>query len=100
MRELSQANLPRTFMKMTFVGALILGTVLTAFGQVTTRAIEELHAGARSFKAGDFEAAQQHFQKAVALDPTYKYTRLLLALTLHSQYRPGDQSATNIALAD
>ncbi len=100
MRELSQANLPRTFMKMTFVSALILGTVLTAFGQVTTRAIEELHAGARSFKAGDFEAAQQHFQKAVALDPTYKYTQLLLALALHSQYRPGDQSATNIALTD
>ncbi len=84
---------------MTLVSALILVTLWPAFGQATTGAIEELHAGARSFKAGQFEAAQQHFQKAGTLDPTYKYTQLLLARALHFQYRLGDQSATNIALA-
>jgi tetratricopeptide (TPR) repeat protein len=86
-------------MKMTFVSALILGTSLTAFGQVTSPAIQELHAGARSFNAGYFEEAQQHFQKAQALDPAYKYNQLLLARILHFQFRPGIQSATNIALA-
>jgi hypothetical protein len=50
-------------MKIIFASAaLILGTVLTAPGQVNTRALEELHAGARSFKSGHFEEAQQHFQ--------------------------------------
>ena len=86
-------------MKMTFVSVLILGAVLNAFGQATTRAVEELHAGARSYEAGQFKAAQEHFEKAVALDPAYRYTQLLLARALHSQYRPGDQSAVNIALA-
>ena len=86
-------------MKMTFVSALILGTALTAFGQVSTPAIQELHAGARSFNEGNFEEAQQHFQKAQVLDPKYKYTQLLLARILHFQYRVGIQSATNIALA-
>ncbi|MGI9066619.1 MAG: hypothetical protein ACR2HX_09475 [Pyrinomonadaceae bacterium] len=86
-------------MKMIFVSVLILGAVLTAVGQVTTRAIEELHAGARSYEAGQFGAAQQHFEKAVALDPAYRYTELLIARALHAQYRPGDQSGANIALA-
>ena len=72
---------------------------MSAFGQVSTRAIEELHAGVRSYEAGHFEAAQQHFEKAVALDPAYRYSQFLLALSLHQQYRPGVQSGANIALA-
>jgi hypothetical protein len=88
-----------TLIKMILVSALILGAPLSAFGQVSTRAIEELHAGARSYEAGQFEAAQQHFEKAVALEPGYRYSKLLLARALHAQYRPGVQSGANIALA-
>jgi tetratricopeptide (TPR) repeat protein len=86
-------------MKMTLVSFLVLGAVLNASGQVTTRSIDELHVGARSYEAGQFVAAQQHFEKAAALDPAYRYTQLLLARALHSQYRMGDQSEANIALA-
>lgn len=86
-------------MKMILVSVLVLGATLSAFGQVSTRAIEELHAGVRSYEAGHFEAAQQHFEKAVALEPAYRYSQLLLALSLHQQYRPGVQSGANIALA-
>lgn len=85
--------------KIILVSVLILGATLSAFGQVSTRAIEELHAGVRSYEAGQFEAAQQHFEKAVALDPAYRYSQFLLALSLHQQYRPGVQSGANIALA-
>jgi len=86
-------------MKMILVSVLILGATLSAFGQVSTRAIEELHAGARSYEAGQFKAAQQHFEQAVALEPGYRYGQLLLATALHFQYRPGVQSRDNIALA-
>lgn len=86
-------------MKMILVSVLILGATLSAFGQVSTRAIEELHAGARSYEEGQFVAAQQHFEKAIALEPGYRYGQLLLALALHSQYRLGVQSRANTALA-
>ena len=68
-------------------------------GQVTTPAIQELHAGARSFQEGKFAEAQQHFEKAGKLDPNYKYTQLLIARALHWQYRPGVQSPANMVVA-
>ena len=85
-------------MKMILVSVLILGATLSAFGQVSTRAIEELHAGARSYEEGQFVAAQQHFEKAIALEPGYRYGQLLLAWALHAQYRPGIQSRADTAL--
>ena len=85
-------------MKLILASVLILGATLSAFGQVSTRAIEELHAGARSYEDGQFVAAQQHFEKAVALEPGYRYGQLLLGLALHAQYRPGIQSRANTAL--
>jgi len=85
-------------MKLILASVLILGATLSAFGQVSTRAIEELHAGARSYEEGQFVAAQQHFEKAVALEPGYRYGQLLLAWALHAQYRPGVQSRANSAL--
>ena len=86
-------------MKLILASLLILGATLSAFGQVSTRAIEELHAGARSYEDGQLVAAQQHFEKAVALEPGYRYGQLLLGLALHAQYRPGIQSRANSALA-
>jgi len=85
-------------MKMILVVVSILGATLSACGQVSTTAIEELHAGARSYEEGQFVAAQQHFEKAVALEPGYRYGQLLLAWALHAQYRPGVQSRANTAL--
>jgi tetratricopeptide (TPR) repeat protein len=87
------------WMKMILVSALILGATLSACGQVSTTAIEELHAGARSFEAGQFVAAQQHFEKAIILEPRYRYGQLLLARALEFQYRPGVQSRANTAIA-
>jgi len=86
-------------MKMILVSVLILGATLSAFGQASTRAMEWLHAGARSFEEGQFKAAQQYFENAVALEPGYRYGQLLIALALHSQYRLGFQSRANTALA-
>ena len=86
-------------MKMILVSVLILGATVSAFGQVSTRAIAELHAGARAYEEGQFAAAQQHFAKAGALDPAYRYTQLLIARAVDNQYRRGDQSRTNTAIA-
>ena len=68
-------------------------------GQATAPATQELHAGARSFQEGNFQEAQQHFEKARKLDPNYKHTQLLVGWALHHQFRPGDQSPTNLSLA-
>jgi tetratricopeptide (TPR) repeat protein len=84
--------------KITSIWFLILGTAVV-MGQVNTPAIQELHAGARSFQEGKFAEAQQHFERAGKLDPNYKYAQLLLARSLQGQYRPGDQSPANLVLA-
>jgi tetratricopeptide (TPR) repeat protein len=60
-------------------------------------ALEELHAGAREFLAGRYADAETRFRRAQALDPSYKYTQLLIARTLHAQYKSGDSSPENIA---
>jgi tetratricopeptide (TPR) repeat protein len=52
-----------------------------------------------SYEEGQFKAAQQYFENAVALEPEYRYGQLLIALALHSQYRLGFQSRANTALA-
>ena len=84
--------------KITFV-CLLIFVPIVVMGQGNTPAIQELHAGARSFQDGKFQEAQQHFEKARELDSNYKYTQLLVAWALYEQVRPGVESPANLALA-
>jgi hypothetical protein len=61
--------------------------------------MEELNEAARSYRDGNFADAQQHSEKALALDPSSKTAPLFIARTIHAQYKPGDRNETNIAKA-
>jgi len=62
-------------------------------------AIEELNKAARSYREGNFADAELHSEKALALDPSSKTAPLFVARTIHAQYKPGDQSEANVAIA-
>ena len=60
---------------------------------------DELNEAARAYREGKFAEAQQHSERALALDPSNKTAPLFIARTIHAQYKPGDRSETNIAKA-
>jgi tetratricopeptide (TPR) repeat protein len=64
-----------------------------------TAAIDELHSGAREFLSHRYASAVRHFRRAETLDPSYKFTKLLIARTLHAQYIPRDRSPANVSRA-
>ena len=63
------------------------------------RAKNELNEGAGAYKAGKFVEAQQHFEKALELDPEQQNAPIFIARAIHAQYRPGVLTPENIALA-
>jgi tetratricopeptide (TPR) repeat protein len=75
-------------------------TTSPAQGSPDQNAENEIQQGARVFKAGDFAGARQHFEKALALDPTNKKAAILLARVIHTQHRREDKTAANTATAD
>lgn len=60
---------------------------------------EELNEAARSYRDANFVEAQQHAEKALALDPSSKTAASYVARTIHAQYKPGVQSEANVAKA-
>lgn len=57
----------------------------------------EMEAGARNYREGNFAKAEQHYRKALELDPEHKTAPLFIARTLQEQYQPGDASPENVA---
>jgi tetratricopeptide (TPR) repeat protein len=62
-------------------------------------AMNELNEATRLYREGHFAEAQQHSEKALALNPLSKTAPLFLARTIHAQYKPGDRSEINVAKA-
>ena len=56
----------------------------------------QLELGVLSFKAGQYEEAIQHFQKAVAADPADTGAHLWMASALAERYIPGDRSPETV----
>lgn len=69
---------------------------LTAVQQEAKRELDE---AASSYREGNFAKAQQHAERALALDPLNKTAPLFIARTIHAQYKPGDLNETNVAKA-
>src|SRR4030095_1342997 len=63
------------------------------------RAKNQLNEAARAYREGKFEEAEQHSREAAELDPDNKTAPMFMARTIHAQYRPGVQSADNVAKA-
>lgn len=59
----------------------------------------EINEGARAYKAGKFQQAQQHFERAFELDPESRNAPFFIARAIHSQFKPGVDGPENVALA-
>ena len=82
----------------TGVACALLSIAVTSSGCGTInriRAKNQLNEGARSYKAGKFVEAQEHFQRAAELDPTQTNALFFRARSIHSQYRPGVEGEQN-----
>jgi tetratricopeptide (TPR) repeat protein len=60
----------------------------------------EVVEGARLYRAGQFVEAERHFRRGLELDPTRRNTRLFIARAIHQQYKLGDTSPENVAMAE
>ena len=85
-------------MKMTqkvlvvFAAALVM---LSSVGCSKLKARDHLNKGVQAYKNSKFEQAIDHFQQAVALDPTLINARLYLATAFAQQYIPGLDTPDN-----
>src|SRR5262249_4763439 len=99
-------------MKPIIFATLCLGLSLTmatntpaqtnSSGLETSAQIEahnELNEAARSYRQGDFAAAQAHCERAFALDPGNNTTLYWIARTIHAQFKKNDTSSENVAKA-
>ena len=80
---------------------LSLALASVALAQTNAEAANaELTEGARLYRDGDFAAAEQHFRRALGLDPTQKNAPLFIARAIQQQYKPGDAAPENVATGE
>lgn len=63
------------------------------------KARDELNKGVKEYKAQRYDAATEHFERAVELDPTLLNAQLYLATTYRQEWIPGIRSSENMAKA-
>ena len=81
------------------LGLCLFSIVATATPQ-TTKDNSQLELGVLSFKAGQYEEAIQHFQKAVLAEPEKIDVHLWMASALAETYIPGVRSGDNVRQGD
>jgi tetratricopeptide (TPR) repeat protein len=82
---------------VVFAAALVL---LSSTGCAKLQARDHLNKGVQAFKNSKFEQAIDHFQQAVALDPSLINARLYLATAYTQQYIPGADTPENNRYAE
>jgi hypothetical protein len=85
----------RAALVLLAVAALSLNT--GCIGRI--RAKNQLNEGARAYKAGHFQEAEDHFRRAKDLDPEQKNTDFFIARAIQSQYKPAVDTPDNKAKA-
>lgn len=75
---------------------LVLGSTV---GCTKLRARDQLVKGVQEFKAGHYEAAVNHFQNSINLDPNYESARLYLATAYSYQVVPNLDTPENLKVA-
>jgi tetratricopeptide (TPR) repeat protein len=63
------------------------------------RAKSQLNDGAQAYRSRDYAGAQEHFQKALELNPDQPNARLFVARAIHAQYKPGVDQPQNVEKA-
>jgi len=89
----------KTTQKLLVVFAALL-VILSSVGCNKLKARDHLNKGVQAFKNSKFELAIDHFQQAVALDPSLINARLYLATALAQQYIPGVDAPDNNRFAE
>jgi tetratricopeptide (TPR) repeat protein len=84
---------------MTAFAALIAGMVLSLSGCNRLAARDQLNKGVESYKAGKYEEAIGHFQKATELDPNLPMAKSYLATALSQNVVPGLDTPSNLKTA-
>src|SRR5580693_4639656 len=74
--------------------------ILSSVGCGKLRARDQLNKGVTSYKNAKYEEAIDHFQQAVALDPSLINAKMYLATAFAQQYIPGVEDPDNLKMAD
>lgn len=88
----------RPFKLLVLVGVLIVAIVPSGCKKLKAR--DQLNKGVGAFRNAHFQAAINHFQTAVSLDPSLLNARLYLATAYAQQYVPGGESPENIKVGE
>jgi tetratricopeptide (TPR) repeat protein len=87
--------------KVRLAAVLAIGAaVLSSSGCNKLRARDQLNKGVASYKNAQYEAAIDHFQNAVSLDPGLQNARLYLATAYTQLYIPEVDSPDNLRMAE
>jgi tetratricopeptide (TPR) repeat protein len=88
------------YLKLVSLGGLMLSAVLLSGCNwvKALKARDQLNKGVGAFRNAQFQAAIDHFQTAVTLDPRLLNARLYLATAYAQQYIPGGESPENLKL--
>src|SRR5260370_15768216 len=91
-REIDKAMKTTQRLLVVFAAALV---ILSGTGCNKLKARDHLNKGVQAYKNSKFEQAIDHFQQAVALDPSLINARLYLATAFAQQYIPGADTPEN-----
>ncbi len=87
------------FSKLAFLGmAIMLVGLCTGCNKL--RARDQLNKGTLAFRNAQYAQAVNHFQQAVAFDPTLVNARLYLATSYAVQYAPGGETPENVKMGE
>src|SRR6202020_988597 len=74
--------------------------ILSSVGCGKLRARDQLNKGVTAYKNAKYEEAIDHFQQAVALDPSLINAKMYLATAFAQQYIPGADTPDNNKMAE
>jgi tetratricopeptide (TPR) repeat protein len=80
--------------------AAVTLALFSSVGCSKLRARDQLNKGVTSYKNAKYEEAIDHFQQAVALDPSLINAKMYLATAFAQQYIPGVEDPDNLKMAD
>ena len=89
----------RLIARVPVTAGLLTLLLLSATGCTRLRAGDQLNKGVAAFKNAKYEDAENYFQKALEIDPSYDNARLYLATTYSSQIVPNLVTPENLAVA-
>ena len=86
------------FRLLTLAAAML--ALFSSVGCGKLRARDQLNKGVTAYKNAKYEEAIDHFQQAVALDPSLINAKMYLATAFAQQYIPGADTPDNNKMAD